>query len=138
MGVAAGARSSRVQWDGASLVNHQLARTAFSSTAAVDNVSSFVAPCNLTIVQFLYRVLTSGTASAKFVLGNTTTASSHLAPTNVKNVAAGTVTEIPLDSASWVKRTIAKGEVIKLKLNQSTAGSPVIAGTIVFQPTVNA
>lgn len=135
MAVAPQTKSSRIQWDGAQLMQVQLPYTAFG-VSAVDNVMTFVAPCDLTLKQVVLRMVAStASANAEFAVGDATASGSYRTAYLVQNKVTNTVEDLDLANAAWVKKTMVKGDVMKVKLKAATAAG-AIAGTFVFAPSV--
>ena len=117
------AHSSRVQWDGALVGTHQFGRVAFA-TAAQDNIGTFTAPCDLEIVKFLINVLASATSStADIEIGTTASAAAYHGAYAIDGNAAGSKIDLDMTVATgkWTKKTMAKGEELKLKAAAATA-----------------
>lgn len=126
-------KSSKVAFDGALPMVVNLGRAAFA-TAAQDNIGAFVSPCDGTIVKAQIRMLASTTATAaKVSIGNSTASGATLTAYPLNAKAAGEY-EIPLTASNWTKKTVTKGEYVKVKLPAATAvGS--FAATLVIMPT---
>lgn len=128
------AQSSAVQFDGAMNVAHNIGRIAYATTAAQDNLMPIVAHGPVTIKKLLFKILASTTAStATIKIGDASSASAYHGPINFKNQAAGAVVEVDMTASLWVKKTMEKGDY--LKLLASAAGTAVIAGVVVLAPT---
>lgn len=126
-----GYNASAQVWDGAMPMKFGISRAAFA-TAAQDNLSGLVAPCDLTVVAALIRVLASTTATAaKLYIGNQTASGAFLTgyPLNAKAAGAYDI----ILASQWTTRNIARGDYIKTKLPAATAvGS--FAGCLVCFP----
>lgn len=128
-------RSSEVLFDGALNVVMPIGRAAFA-TAAQDNIAAFVAPCDLTIKRLELRLLASTTATAaKLSIGNSTASGAILSALPLNARAAGEY-DVPMTATQWTKKTLTKGEYVKIKLPAATAvGS--FAGSLICAPTVS-
>lgn len=134
MSVSPEGRSSKLQYDGGMIHFQTVAKTAFD-TAAVADLGGFVAPCDLTLKEVRYRVLTQNTADSTVDLGINGDDDAGIAAYVIGAAAAGEY-KMSLSDSTVLDTTVNAGDYVFWTLNADADAAGNIAICAVWVPTI--